>query len=704
MAELMAQNIPAELKELIQWVGWKFEVRDGKPTKIPIRPKTGEFAKSDDSTTWGGFGAAEQAVRDYGLDGVGFMFSEADPFCGIDLDSCRNPETGQIEQWASNYIARFGSYTEITPSCKGFHIIIKGTLPPEGNRKGKIEVYDRKRFFTFTGHSLNGNGIESRQTELEAFHKEVFGAKQNQGGQTQPIIRDALPSNDEELLRLARNADDGGKFSTLWAGDWKGAGYPSQSEADQGLCNKLAFWFGRDRERMNRVFRGSGLYRKKWDRADYSGKTLDNAIEACREVYRSPKPKPKPGNGECRKTEWLEPEFEGQSTSGSKAGQCSEFPFDALSGVALQFAELYSAYTEPPLQFYYFAFLTCLGSILADKATLESQIEPQPRTYTLLLGESADDRKSTAIDQTIKFFRAFSYEKVLNVCHGIGSAEGLQERLNECKGPDGIAKLLLVFDEFKSFVSKCKIEGSVLLPCNTTLFESNRYESRTKNSNIRLENAYLSLLAASTVQTFQNVWSSQFTDIGFNNRLWLVTGTGERRFSIPRKIPEHDLSRVKRKLADILRLFVDRVEMRVEPAGFAMFDKWYLGLESSIHAKRIDTYALRLMPLLAANEGKTEVDESTVSRVIKLCDWQLQTRKLHDPIDADSCIAKMEEKIRRNIRAKGPLPEWRLKQATGANRDGLFVFGNALKNLQKAREIQWDKSTRCYFGASNEKT
>src|SRR5208337_3153442 len=97
----------------------------------------------------------------------------------------------------------------------------------------------------------------------------------------------------------------------------------------------------------------------------------------------------------------------------------------------LKFAELYSSYTEPPLQFYYFSFLTCLGSVLADKVTLESQIEPQPRLNTLLLGESADDRKSTAIDQTVKFFHRFSVDKILNVCHGLGSAEGLQARMDE---------------------------------------------------------------------------------------------------------------------------------------------------------------------------------------------------------------------------------------------------------------------------------
>ena len=398
---------------------------------------------------------------------------------------------------------------------------------------------------------------------------------------------------------------------------------------------------------MNRLFRQSGLYRKKWDRADYSGNTLDRAISLCSEVYKPPKPKPEPCNDECPPIEWTEEYSSIPSVeTGTIKEQCAEipssadFPFDALSGLAFRFAELYSAYTEPPLQFYYFSFLTCLGSILADKVTLASQIEPQPRLYTLLLGESADDRKSTAIDQTAKFFHRVRLEKILNLCHGLGSAEGLQARMDEIKGPDGTAKLVLFFDEFKSFVSKCKIEGSVLLPCVTTLFESNRYESRTKNSNIHLDHAHLSLLAASTLQTFENVWTSQFTDIGFGNRLWIVTGSGQRRFSIPRKIPEADLYQLSLELNEILSLFSSRVEMNVSDDALAFYDKWYLDLEPSVHSKRIDTYALRLMPLLAANDSKTTVDLETIRKVAQLCDWQLQARKLHDPIDCDNSISE----------------------------------------------------------------
>ncbi len=367
-----------------------------------------------------------------------------------------------------------------------------------------------------------------------------------------------------------------------------------------------------------------------------------------------------------------------------------QFPVDVMSGAADEFARIYSSCTEAPIQFYYVSYLTCLGNILADRLTIESQISPQPRLFTLLLGESADDRKSTAIDQTVKFFGQIVEQNSFNVCHGVGSAEGLQKRLEKCN------RLILCFDEFKQFVSKCKIEASVLLPCVTSLFESNRYESRTKSSEICLEGVHLSVLAASTVQTYENTWTSQFTDIGFNNRLFLVTGSGKRRFSIPPKVSIENRNRLMYALRGILQQVPTKAELRIESDAQEAFHSWYMNTESSIHTKRLDTYALRFMPLLAVNDGKQSIDLETVNKVMRLCNWQLEVRKQHDPIDADNAIAKMEEKIRRVMASRGALSDRDLKRHSNASRAGLWLYEKAKRNLMAAREIRWSKENKKY--------
>jgi len=361
------------------------------------------------------------------------------------------------------------------------------------------------------------------------------------------------------------------------------------------------------------------------------------------------------------------------------------FPPEVMTGLAGDFAQVYSDVLEVPKHFLFISYLTCLGSVIANRVTLSSEIAPQPRLYVVLLGESADDRKSTAIAKTTEFFREAL--TAFPVCWGIGSAEGLQKKL------EGNPGLILCFDEFKQFVSKCRIDGSVLLPCVNTLFESNRYESRTKTSEVILEKVYLSMLAASTVQTYERTWDSSFTDIGFTNRLFLVPGSGERRFSVPEKVPFMEKARLRDRLGSALRGLVHGLELEMDREAGEIYHRWYMDLEQSIHAKRLDTYALRFMVLMAANDGKRSIDSETVEKVIRLMDWQLEARRLHDPIDADGQMAKMEERIRRILRI-APQSDRDLKKKVHLERSGIWFYTQAIKNLQTAREIRWNKTSR----------
>jgi primase-polymerase (primpol)-like protein len=155
-------KIPLELKVRPQWVVWRQEEREGKLTKAPYRPQNPK--KKADTTapdTWGTFEQALRVAQTEGFHGIGYVFSVEDPYCGVDLDHCRNPETGEIGEWAWEIIRRLNSYSEISPSGTGVHILIKGTVPPGGNSKGlpgggKVEMYSQGRYFTMTGNHLGG--------------------------------------------------------------------------------------------------------------------------------------------------------------------------------------------------------------------------------------------------------------------------------------------------------------------------------------------------------------------------------------------------------------------------------------------------------------------------------------------------------------------------------------------------------------------
>lgn len=377
----------------------------------------------------------------------------------------------------------------------------------------------------------------------------------------------------------------------------------------------------------------------------------------------------------------------------NEVASSNDFPKEAIGGLAAEFADLYSSYLESPWSFFASDFLTCLGSLLSDRVTLESEISPPPRLYTINLGESADDRKSEAIKKTLDFFENAMAGGVFKVCHGVGSAEGLAKRLGETK--DGSKKLLLVYDELKSFVGKATIEGATLLPAVNSFFEGTKFHSATKTHSVELNDVYLSLLGASTIDTFSRMWTPAFLDIGFLNRLWLIRDHGERKFSIPKEIPQTEIKMLSRKLGDLLKKFPQFVKLPISQKARAIFDEWYFKVESSPFTKRLDTYALRFMILLTVNGGQSEVTEETASKVVDLLQWQLKVRREVDPIDAEGSIARMEEMIRRVLNS-GPMGKRELQRKVNYQRMGIFIWTSAVRNLLSAKEIFYDHKTGMY--------
>ena len=298
------ETIPETLRERDQWVCWREEERDGKPTKIPVTPGAGGFASSTESETWASFEAALDYTETAHADGVGFVFTDDDPIVGVDLDDCRDPETGDIDDAALDIIERLDSYTEVSPSGTGYHVLIRGELPDGRNRRGSVELYDTARFFTVTGDHVERTPtrVVRRQDALRAIHREYVQdterdtaaeSQQRDGADDESPTTGAtdvdVDLDDENLLEKAKNASNGEKFERLWNGNT--VGYDSQSEADMALCCLLAFWTGGDRTQMDHLFRQSGLHREKWDEVHYADgstygeKTIERAITTTSEFY-----------------------------------------------------------------------------------------------------------------------------------------------------------------------------------------------------------------------------------------------------------------------------------------------------------------------------------------------------------------------------------------------------------------------------------
>jgi hypothetical protein len=164
-------KIPQELRELKRWIAWRYLERDGARTKVPFCARTFETASSTNPAHWTDFDTVLKNGKYFR--GPGLVIQP--PYMAIDLDQCRDPQTGDAEPWAWEIIHNIDSYTEVSPSGRGFHIWIKGTMPVRGRKKkmtntfivpaeGKtpaVEVYRDGRYFTMSAQRLDvcGSGV-----------------------------------------------------------------------------------------------------------------------------------------------------------------------------------------------------------------------------------------------------------------------------------------------------------------------------------------------------------------------------------------------------------------------------------------------------------------------------------------------------------------------------------------------------------------
>jgi hypothetical protein len=654
--EVKTENIPKELIEKNQWIVWRWELRKGKWTKPPYNPNSGKCADSTDPNTWGTFDEVMEALYNgEDWDGIGFMLMP--PYCGIDFDDSVIQETGDLHSRVLSDLKKIDSYSEYSPSGKGVKTLCKATLPKGGHHSNGIGIFQKDRYFCITGHTLPGvsQKIEDRQEEIASFCKRYWPGDFEGKSST---FNSAKIENSPQLWQLAQR--EIAKHSRIML-HWM----TSKSEDRSGHDWRLVCLCVEEGITDHKLLYQIILNNPQGKAASYPNtqKYIEDIISRCLNQFEI-------------KSEREEPSL-----------------MDAIGGLAGEFADLYSSYLESPWTFFAFNFLTCLGSFISERITLASEISPQPRFYTVNLGESADDRKSESIKKTISFFESALSQGEFKICHGVGSAEGLARKLGETE--QGSKKLLLVYDELKSFVGKAMIEGATLLPAVNTFFESNKFHSATKTHSIELNDVFLSLLGASTLETFSRMWTPAFLDIGFLNRLWLVRDHGERRFSIPKEIPSSEIKSLHRKLGDLLKKFPDTIKLPITEKAREIFDEWYFNLEPSPFTKRLDTYGLRLMILLTVNEGWKEVTEETAAKVVELLQWQLKVRREVDPIDAEGSIARMEQMIRRTLSA-GPLPKRDLLRKINYQRAGIFVWSSAIRNLQAAKEVFYDYKTGIY--------
>lgn len=281
--------IPNDLRMNGLWCCWKLTDKG----KLPIDALTGKMARSNDKTTFHSYQQVMEKVHNYynfdennrALGGLGLGIFNG--FSAIDIDNCRNPETGKLTEMAEDIIDFCQSYTEISPSNRGIRIIFKtpnSDLNKEkyyiNNRNLGLEIYiseNTNKFVTITGNALYPSQIK----EIDITY--ILNKYMQKSGGT---------SSSDSSLQKALKKDT--KLIELWNGKAPGA-HANESELDLALCNKLAFYLNCDFNAINNAFINSPYFKSKDDehkkkwlvRNDYREQTIKTSIKSLSTISSS---------------------------------------------------------------------------------------------------------------------------------------------------------------------------------------------------------------------------------------------------------------------------------------------------------------------------------------------------------------------------------------------------------------------------------
>jgi putative DNA primase/helicase len=312
--EYVFENLPPDLKDLLQWGVWRREYQNGKKKNVPYDAKTGRNLSDTNPETWSPY---DVALNTYcrGLrgqwDGMSFVLKSLGGIIGLDIDNCVD-EHGDLTPEAQEIANLWGSYLEYSPNRHGIRGFARGTLPAGRRKVGNLEIYDGAKALTVTGWCVPGMPkiLEERTEAIQELHKKYFTTpkKPHDKGPFNP--EDYEPLTDEEVIDIALRAKNGARVQALIDGDF--SGYASSSEADLAACNYLAFYCGpNSHEQIDKIFRErfAGFRPDKWDKRHYGNgdtygqHTIKIALEDRTEFYTRSRSKYEPPPSGFRLTE-----------------------------------------------------------------------------------------------------------------------------------------------------------------------------------------------------------------------------------------------------------------------------------------------------------------------------------------------------------------------------------------------------------------
>ncbi|MFL5762232.1 MAG: hypothetical protein ACJ789_21235 [Thermomicrobiales bacterium] len=714
--QVLAPNpagIPAELRERRQWVGFRLELvtqRDGRQkwTKVPYNARTGAKASTIDPATWSSLAELLANMERFGFDGIGYVFSADDPYCGVDFDGCVG-EAGLINEHVQAELGDLATYTEWSCSKTGIHAIAAAAISRAG-KKPHIEMYNQGRFFVVTGHRLDGTPatIAARQAVIDALHLRHFGPEPSKPPEPNSHHRhDELP--DGEIIRLATEAANGDKFRRLFFnGDT--SGYPSQSEADAALCLMFAFWTARNSAQMDRCFRRSALMRDKWDTKHYGdgrtygAATIDHVCENTTETYTSPWE----GHG---------PTVNTTKTSNHRLAT-HEMPWPvlddaALYGLAGEVVDIIDAHTEAAKIATLGTFLVMFGNAVGRTPHLQIGSDRHGlNEFIALVGDTAKARKGSSRGGPQRLLTSadpqWGEERVQG---GLSSGEGLlaaiadpitrtnkQGELEVIFEGSKDKRLTCIEEELSQLLKVAGRQGNIISEIVRRGWDSrDSLRTMTKSSPLTVTGPHISIIGHITAGELRRELDDTARANGFGNRfLWLCA---ERSKAEPflEPIPDETVAKLGRRIRGALDHARRTTRVQFDDEAKGMWREIYPdlsdgkpGLVGSLIA-RAEAHALRVALAYALLDGASAIGGAHLLAALAVIDYA-EASALY--IFGDATGDSIADRILAALRSTGAMTQNDIYEFFGrhvsSNRIGL-----ALETLVRAHLVRstQDKET-----------
>jgi hypothetical protein len=369
-----------------------------------------------------------------------------------------------------------------------------------------------------------------------------------------------------------------------------------------------------------------------------------------------------------------------------------QFPEAAWSGLFGQWRDVVAPCTEAPLEFLWASFLVNVGLMLGRNVWIESPQPLYPNFYVLLLGQTGDARKSTALWLARQLLKRI--DKDIEIVTGIVSTEGLFDRL--AKHDD--TRALGYVDEFRSLLSVGRRQGTRdLLPkLNSLIYCPDQETIDRRKDPTTVIRPFFSLISATAQDYVSDLLSDLELSGGMLNRFLMVAGDEQPPKAIVQAPSDQEWSVIASRLQVVRDQYSEPRRMLWSKEAQGLWTGFYTEWrtvrkgwdnKSQSLTARIQEHIQKIAMVYATLAGEALISARTLATAITIGEWLEKTiLRLFEDVGLDA-FSRAEQTVLKIVRDRRRIPRRGLQQMVSKRGINGRLFGDVLKSLAANEHI-----------------